>query len=297
MWCIILSFSKIVLPLRNKTLNTMRLLNTLCTALLMLLIATLAISCEDDTPTPPNEETEQPEEKDDVVPEDAVPTVDVELTSVDSNSITVRLVSTNATELKWVCYVERTNAIRERRVLEEGTAAEPNKSIELVIDDLYAGTSYEIYAVARNRDNAPVISEKIVAQTPRPTLEATYVMDASTDVKPYIDAADNLRNEYLAFYDSENDYSLYIDLYTDASNSYLPSGVYPLGTLGAGVSYEQYSYFMPYSTAELIYFSEGSTTIASIEGSRAIHYIIDAHFTLTTGESVALYYSGIIATK
>lgn len=281
----------------NKISNTMRFLSILTTTLLSLYLVAFATSCEKETPTPPKGNVEQPENKDDVVPEDAVPTVAIVPIAIDNNSITVSIESTNATELKWICFVAHTNSIREHRVLEEGIAAEPNKRFELVIDELHAGTSYEICAVARNRDNDPVMSDIIVAQTLRPELKATYVMDATTTVTAYIDTVDGLHNEYLSFYDSRNDYSLFIDLYTDASNSFLPSGEYPLAPLAAGVSYEQYSYFMPYLTADLIYFSEGSTTITAIDGNLAIYYIVDAHFTLTTGESVALYYSGIVATK
>lgn len=128
----------------------------------MLALAVSFTACDNDDPVDPVEE----------VP---APVVTLEAGEAGETTLAFTLTTEKAKEAAWVCVEKGTNVTAEQ-VLADGTAAEANKTLELVAENLTANTEYAIYAAAKNGTKLTLSSAlemktlEAVAPTPDPTV-------------------------------------------------------------------------------------------------------------------------------
>ena len=129
-----------------------------------------------------------------------------------------------------------------------------------------------------------------------PLPEADYAIAGRITASEFVNFADGRRNDYISFYDELNGYVLYIDLYTDESNAFLPSGDYPLADGFDNCAYREYTYFTPTPSSDLVRFTEGWVSVIADENDPSGYTLhkIRAYFTMTTGETVSLDYTGTL---
>lgn len=129
-----------------------------------------------------------------------------------------------------------------------------------------------------------------------PLPEADYAIAGRITASEFVNFVDGRRNDYISFYDELNGYVLYIDLYTDESNAFLPSGDYPLADGFDNCAYREYTYFTPTPNSDLVRFTEGWVSVIADENDPSGYTLhkIRAYFTMTTGETVSLDYTGTL---
>ena len=134
---------------------------------------------------------------------------------------------------------------------------------------------------------------------PTPMPEATYALDSRIAVTSLVTYADGMRNDYMTLYDETTGYAVYMDIYTDQSNTTLPTGRYLLSNETVNTVYYQWSYFTPYTNSDLYRFAEGwAEVIADAEHSSGYPYHkIRAYFLMESGESVSIDWEGTITFK
>lgn len=143
--------------------------------------------------------------------------------------------------------------------------------------------------------NEPQSPEPEIPQ-PKPMPEATYELRGTIKATDFVAVADGMRNDYISFYDEQNFYTLFIDFYTDESNAYLPSGNYALSPTKLDSAYNEYSYFTLTPSSDLERFTDGWVEVIADENDPSGYLVhkIRAYFTLISGESVSMEYSGTI---
>ena len=126
--------------------------------------------------------------------------------------------------------------------------------------------------------------------------EATYELRGTIKATDFVAVADGMRNDYISFYDEQNFYTLFIDFYTDESNAYLPSGNYALSPTKLDSAYNEYTYFTLTPSSDLERFTDGWVEVIADENDPSGYLVhkIRAYFTLVSGESVSMEYSGTI---
>lgn len=120
---------------------------------------------------------------------------------------------------------------------------------------------------------------------------ADYLLYINGTASSYVLHDNGVRNDYITFYDSAYDRTLFIDFYADDSNEALAEGIYELGEAVAGNCSQEYTYFMRSSNVDFERFSEGfAQVVREADGS----YVILARYTLLSGEKVAMQFVGHI---
>lgn len=92
------------------------------------------------------------------------PEVELEAVGVTTTSLTFKLTTSEADEVKWLCYESADVAPDIEVVMSTGTTAEANKTVEIVVEYLAAATDYVLVAAASNREHS-VISEPLAMTT------------------------------------------------------------------------------------------------------------------------------------
>lgn len=130
-------------------------------------------------------------------------------------------------------------------------------------------------------------------------LDATYIFkdDLRAIVRPM--ETNGLRNDYLEFLDNTTGHALYIDLYSPLDGEYLPTGTYPLGDGSLMTSDQQYTYILLSGYADFIRITEGSATVTATrdEATGVVTHSVKANYTMTTGDTIALRYTGTFEIK
>jgi hypothetical protein len=100
----------------------------------------------------------------------------------------------------------------------------------------------------------------------------------------------------MTLYDETTGYAVYMDIYTDQSNTTLPTRKYMVSSEQMDTIFYQWSYFTPYTDSDLYRFSEGwAEVIADTEHSSGYPYHkIRAYFLMESGESVSIDWEGTI---
>ena len=134
---------------------------------------------------------------------------------------------------------------------------------------------------------------------PTPMPEATYVLNSRLNTESLVTYKDGKRNDYLSFYEATTDYTVYFDIYTDESNTTLPTGRYLLADNFDNAIYREWSYFSPYTDSELIRFTDGWLEVIADEehSSGYLYYKIRGYFVMESGESISVEWEGTIIEK
>lgn len=255
------------------------------------LAITLLFSCESNDNKP----------NDDGKLDDTTP-ASITLRSVDiaEEQITFELCSEDASEVRWMCVMQSATTLDGATIMAEGTEAEANTSVEITAEGLVAGMTYEIYAAASNGTGEITMASTLVVQTIAKIEEdATYVFSGNITAYVYTMDTNGLRNDYVSFYDNATDRTLFIDFYSAADNSYLPTGTYPLGDGSAMTSDQRYTYITLFTGADFACFTEGSAQVTAHvdEATGEVAHSVTARYTLENGETVSLNYAGTFVIK
>lgn len=135
-------------------------------------------------------------------------------------------------------------------------------------------------------------------ENPQPLPEATYALNERIAVSDYVKYEGGKRNDYISFFEESTDRTLFLDIYTDESNTLLPTGRYLLADNFDNAVYREWSYLTLYTgTDDLLRFTEGwAEVIADAEHSSGYPYHkIRAYFVMESGESVSLEFEGTIS--
>ena len=128
--------------------------------------------------------------------------------------------------------------------------------------------------------------------------EATYALMENLDARVHPLQTNGLRNDYMSFFDVYADHTLFIDFYSPLEGEYLPSGEYPLGDGSSMTSAQEYTYITFETNGDLNRFVDGWAKVVAIpldDGS--VEHEIGAYYTLESGETVSLYYKGVLTVK
>ena len=126
-------------------------------------------------------------------------------------------------------------------------------------------------------------------------LDATYVFkDNLLGILRVVDG--DLRNDYVEFLDNTTGHALYIDFYSPLGGEYLPTGTYPLGDGSSMTSLKKYTYILLSGWSDFIYITEGYAEVVATrdETTGEIVHKITADYTMSTGDTIALRYSGVL---
>lgn len=260
----------------------------------MILATVLTLACDDDKEPTPQNPNDNPTE------EVAKATIALRTVDIASESITVELSSSNATEVRWLCVIQSSETVDAESVIANGTEAEANTTTVILIENLVAGMTYEIYAAAANSAGEISEASTLVVQTiAKPAEDATYTLSGNVTAYVYTMETNGLRNDYVSFYDNATDRTLFIDFYSPLESSHLPTGNYPLGDGSAMTTDQRYTYITFYTGADFECFTEGNADVTAItdEATGTTAHHVTARYTLANGESVALDYSGTFIVK
>lgn len=126
-------------------------------------------------------------------------------------------------------------------------------------------------------------------------LDATYIFkDNLLGILRVVDG--DLRNDYVEFLDNTTGHALYIDFYSPLGGEYLPTGTYPLGDGSSMTSLKKYTYILLSGWSDFIYITEGYAEVVATrdETTGEIVHKITADYTMSTGDTIALRYSGVL---
>ncbi len=132
-----------------------------------------------------------------------------------------------------------------------------------------------------------------------PLPEATYALAGRITASDFLSFSDGRRNDYISFYDEITFHTLYIDLYTAESNTIVPEGRYPLADNFDNAAYREYTYLSLIPNGELYRFTDGWVEVMADENDPSGYTLhkIRAYFTMESGETVSLDYTGTIITN
>ncbi len=222
------------------------------------------------------------------------PTVELEAVATAETTLTFRLTTTNAEEVKWIAIVKGSRDLKPEQVLQYGTEAEANSSLEITIEELTDNTEYQIFGVAKAGELL-VCSDPLEMKTDEiPFVPTLYTVNADSAECSILGET----NYFITFEDTLNKYLFKADLYVAEGNTYLPSGEYALGEVGqAGSASKAYTQFQDVDTmTEGARFSEGMLKVEAAvdEEHRLVKYRITGNFTLEDGNLVEISYTGLI---
>ncbi|MBR3826950.1 MAG: hypothetical protein IKJ38_04475 [Alistipes sp.] len=227
-----------------------------------------------------------------------VAAAEVSLKAIDiaENSISFELTSANAEEVRWLCSIQTTTSLKGEDVMLKGTVADANTTTTIEVTELIAGATYEIYGAAKNSKGDITLASTLVVKTPNGYVgDATYSFVDNITASVDIMETNGLRNDYVSFYDNVKGHTLFIDFYSPLEGEYLPSGTYPLGDGSSMTSDQQYTYILLAGHEDFIRITEGSATVAVVStATGAITHSITANYTMTTGDTIALQFTGTI---
>ena len=128
---------------------------------------------------------------------------------------------------------------------------------------------------------------------------ATYVMDGPFDAASWVSYKDGYRNDYISFYETDSGYSIYFDIYTNQSNTTLPTGRYEISNDYNDCAYREWSYFTFYNDGELNRFKEGyvDVVVDTEHESGYPYHTINAQCVMDSGDIVTLEFVGTITEK
>lgn len=166
--------------------------------------------------------------------EENTPAVSVTLGVISENSVSFAINSYNAEEVKWEIAPKGSELCAED-VLENGTAVEPNTTVQCKAENLESLTEYVLFAAAKGGEKT-VLSEMVEFTTLE---EATFielpsavyasmtlVTGESEDTDKYTFMITNESGSFILQYDLHTEIGL---------NGNIPRKEYPIGEKGAGV--------------------------------------------------------------
>lgn len=219
------------------------------------------------------------------------PTVTLEFISVSETTATFRLTTTDAETAKWIYIEKGSRDLQPEQVLQHGTSAEANTTIEITAEGLLDDTEYEFYAVAAAGE-VIVMSEPMEVTTPK--LITTYTVSADS-ATAQVRQSGSYTNFYITFEESATKYALMADLYAAPESIYFPSGQYPIGAIEPGNLAKSYT-VLRNNGVDVGRFNEGTMIVEATpnEKTRTVNYTIEANFVLEDGSLVVFSYSGNI---
>ena len=222
--------------------------------------------------------------------------ISLHVKEIAENSISFELTSANAEEVRWLCTIQTTAVLTGEDVMLEGTVADANTTTIIEATELIAGATYEIYGAAKNSKGDITLASTLVVKTTNGYVgDATYCFVDNITASVDIMQTNGLRNDYVSFYDDVKGHTLFIDFYSPLGGEYLPAGTYPLGDGSSMTSDQQYTYILLAGQQDFIRITEGSATVAVVSSATgAIIHSITANYTMTTGDTIALQFTGTI---
>ena len=222
--------------------------------------------------------------------------ISLHVKEIAENSISFELTSANAEEVRWLCTIQTTAVLTGEDVMLEGTVADANTTTIIEATELIAGATYEIYGAAKNSKGDITLASTLVVKTTNGYVgDATYCFVDNITASVDILQTNGLRNDYVSFYDDVKGHTLFIDFYSPLGGEYLPAGTYPLGDGSSMTSDQQYTYILLAGQQDFIRITEGSATVAVVStATGAIIHSITANYTMTTGDTIALQFTGTI---
>lgn len=219
------------------------------------------------------------------------PTVALEFVAVSETTATFRLTTTDAETAKWIYIEKGSRDLQPEQVLQHGTSAEANTTIEITAEGLLDDTEYEFYAVAAAGE-VIVMSEAMAVTTPK--LITTYTVNADS-AKAQVTHSTSYSNFYITFEESATKYMLMADLYAASESIYFPSGEYPIGAIEPGNLSKSFT-VLRNNGVDVGRFNEGTMTVVATpnEETRTVNYAIEANFVLEDGNLVVFSYNGKI---
>lgn len=219
------------------------------------------------------------------------PTIALEFVAVAETTATIRLISANAEQVKWISIKKGSRDLRPEQVLQHGTSAEVNTTAEVTIEELEDDTEYEIHAVAAAGE-VIVAADKLEVKTLYQKM--AYEMSAS-EVTLNLINTENYTNFYLDFSNSQQNCHMSIDLYASPGSLYFPTGDYPIGAMEPGNLSSIYTKFTD-SEGVAYFFTEGLLSVMAVpnEKDRTITYKLNGEFQTEAGDAVTFSYRGMI---
>ena len=222
------------------------------------------------------------------------PTVTLESVEVGVSAITFRLTSTDAEEVKWIYIEKGSRDLKPEQVMQYGTQAEANTSVEITAEGLVDDTEYEFHAVAQNGE-VMVMADPLIVKTVKyiPPIQ-NYTLQPDVASARLIKST-SYTNFYLTFEDTAQGYTLVIDLYTAPNSFYFPSGEYTFGPMEPGNLLIGYTSFHEDEATSRL-FSEGSITVEARPNEKqlTVEYAIEGSFVLENGDLLDFAYEGEI---
>lgn len=256
----------------------------------LLMTAVMLVGCQPETeeikPTP-----------DEPIEDVKAAAVSLALSATTQSTITFTVDSSDAAEVRWLCVAQSMETtITGEDVMTHGVAVEANTAVSVTADELISGATYEVYAAASNSNGEITMASALVVRTEAGELaEATYMLGDSVSASLYVLQTNGLRNDYVSFYEESSGRTLFIDFYSPMDGAYLPSGVYTLGDGSSMTSAQEYTYLTLYTDGELLRFVDGQATVVAHHDAitNITIHSVTAYYTMATGETVSLQYSGV----
>lgn len=223
------------------------------------------------------------------------PTVALESVAVGETTVSFRLTSSNAEEVKWIYIEKGSRDLKPEQVLQYGTEAEANTSVEITAEGLVDDTEYEFHAVAKSGE-VTVMADPLILKTEKyipPIQTYTLQIDAAS---ASIIKSKSYTNFYLTLTDTAQEYTLVVDLYAAPDSYYFPSGDYTFGSMTAGSLLQNYTSFREGEEGTPRYFTEGMISVEALPNEEAltVEYAIEGNFVFENGDLLNVIYEGQI---
>ncbi len=223
------------------------------------------------------------------------PEISLESVSVGETSVTFRLTSADAEEVKWIYIEKGSRDLKPEQVLQYGTEAEANTTVEITAEGLVDDTEYEFHAVAQSGE-VMVMADPLIVKTEKyiPPIQ-TYALQADAASASLIKSS-SYTNFYLTLEDTVQGYTLIVDLYTDPNSDYFPSGEYAFGEMVPGNLLQSYTTFREGEEGTPRYFTEGMISVEALpnEDTLTVEYSIEGNFVFDNGDLLNVIYEGEI---
>lgn len=196
----------------------------------------------------------------------------------------------NVAEVKYVCIKAGSRDVTAEQVLKNGTAVEVG---DVKIEGLDEETAYEVYVAAKGLNEAVVMADVLSFTTEKQI--KNYLLIEGITASSYKYGDDNY---FVTFVDEKNGYILNVDFYTDNSQPYLTSAVYPLDGANAckiGAAHTKFFFSPADKTGETFAYGDLEVIATPNEDTREINYTIGGILSFANGDYVYLSFDGVIS--
>ena len=115
-----------------------------------------------------------------------------EVTNITENSAELTIISTNASEVKYLVVAEADGMPSHDDIAANGESVEPNTEVKVTLSDLVAGTRYNVRGLATGENSRAEALFSFVTLTPAPVLTASLTEDIGYNYAVFSVEAENV---------------------------------------------------------------------------------------------------------